>query len=128
MCATSIGSTFSQSPSPGVRKSGIPLGTEIPAPVSATVNELWRMRAASSSAAAVDAGGGLKDIKTMPASERPPPVAAAAVPRSLALPLGAALLQERGDALLAVLREERGGEALLLGLDPLVEIALVGDL
>ena len=36
MWATSIGSTFSHSPLPGVRKSGIPDGTEIPAPVSAT--------------------------------------------------------------------------------------------
>ncbi len=36
MCATSIGSTFSHSPVPGVRKSGIPDGTEIPAPVRTT--------------------------------------------------------------------------------------------
>ena len=36
MCATSIGSTFAHSPVPGERKSGIPDGTEIPAPVSAT--------------------------------------------------------------------------------------------
>ena len=35
MCATSIGSTFSHSPVPGERKSGIPDGTEMPAPVSA---------------------------------------------------------------------------------------------
>ena len=32
MWATSIGSTFSHSPLPGERKSGIPDGTEIPAP------------------------------------------------------------------------------------------------
>ena len=32
MCATSIGSTFAHSPVIGVRKSGIPEGTEIPAP------------------------------------------------------------------------------------------------
>ena len=36
MCATSIGLTFAHSPVPGERKSGIPDGTEIPAPVSAT--------------------------------------------------------------------------------------------
>src|SRR5207244_11565581 len=36
MCATCIGSTFSHRPLPGVRKSGIPDGTEMPAPVSAT--------------------------------------------------------------------------------------------
>ena len=36
MCATSIGLTFSHSPVPGVRKSGIPDGTEIPAPVRTT--------------------------------------------------------------------------------------------
>ena len=37
MWATSIGSTFAQIPVSGVRKSGIPEGTETPAPVSATV-------------------------------------------------------------------------------------------
>src|SRR5215207_2003264 len=37
MWATSIGSTFSHSPVPGLRKSGIPDGTETPAPVSTTV-------------------------------------------------------------------------------------------
>src|ERR671917_54271 len=36
MWATSIGSTFAQMPVPGVRKSGIPDGTEMPAPVSAS--------------------------------------------------------------------------------------------
>src|SRR5438128_11214747 len=36
MCATSTGSTLSHRPLPGVRKSGIPDGTEMPAPVSAT--------------------------------------------------------------------------------------------
>ena len=38
MCATSIGSTFSHSPVPGVRKSGMPDGTEIPAPVRTTAD------------------------------------------------------------------------------------------
>ena len=41
-----------RAPSPGVRKSGIPDGTEIPAPVSATVHSLSRMSPASCSAAA----------------------------------------------------------------------------
>ncbi len=50
MCATSIGSTFSQIPSPGVRKSGIPDGTEIPAPVSATVQDDSRISPARRSA------------------------------------------------------------------------------
>ena len=36
MWATSIGSTFAHRPVIGVRKSGIPDGTEIPAPVSTT--------------------------------------------------------------------------------------------
>src|SRR5438876_5661659 len=123
MWATSIGSTFSQIPSPGLRKSGIPLGTEIPAPVSATVHSDSRMSPASRSAwaAVVGAGGMLEDVKTVPVSERMPPATAAAVPKSpsFALPLRAALLEEGGDALPAVLGEERGCEALLLGLDPL---------
>ena len=42
MCATSIGSTFSQRPVPGERKSGMPLGTEMPAPVSATTESAAR--------------------------------------------------------------------------------------
>ena len=45
MCATSIGSTFSHSPVPGERKSGIPDGTEIPAPVSATTEPAARTSA-----------------------------------------------------------------------------------
>ena len=51
MCATSIGSTFSHSPVPGVRKSGIPDGTEMPAPVKATTESASRISSASRSAA-----------------------------------------------------------------------------
>ncbi len=50
MCATSIGSTFSQSPVPGLLKSGIPEGTEMPAPVRATVQLDPRIRSASACA------------------------------------------------------------------------------
>ena len=49
MCATSIGSTFSHRPVPGERKSGMPLGTEMPAPVSATVRFEERSSSASRS-------------------------------------------------------------------------------
>ena len=51
MCATAIGSTSSHSPVPGERKSGMPEGTEIPAPVSATVRRAARNSAASRAAA-----------------------------------------------------------------------------
>ena len=47
MWATSIGSTFSHRPVPGLRKSGIPEGTEIPAPVSATTGPATPISAAS---------------------------------------------------------------------------------
>src|SRR6202789_1568587 len=47
MWATSIGSTLAQSPVSGVRKSGIPDGTETPAPVRATVHPESSMSAAS---------------------------------------------------------------------------------
>jgi hypothetical protein len=47
MCATSIGSTFSHRPVPGERKSGIPDGTEMPAPVSATTRPAERSSSAS---------------------------------------------------------------------------------
>src|SRR5215208_6369919 len=46
MCATFIGSTFSHSPLPGVRKSGMPDGTEIPAPVRPTARSAWPSRSA----------------------------------------------------------------------------------
>ena len=52
MWATSIGSTFSHSPFPGVRKSGIPDGTEIPAPVRTTARSAWRSSSASRAASA----------------------------------------------------------------------------
>ena len=48
MCATSIGFTFSQIPVPGERKSGMPDGTEMPAPVSTTARWAVLRRSASS--------------------------------------------------------------------------------
>jgi len=51
MCATSIGSTFAHSPVPGERKSGIPDGTEMPAPVSASTRSAERSSSASRSVA-----------------------------------------------------------------------------
>ena len=53
MWATSIGSTFAHSPVPGVRKSGMPDGTEIPAPVRATTGPAERISSASRSWAVV---------------------------------------------------------------------------
>jgi hypothetical protein len=50
MCATSIGFTFSHSPVRGVRKSGIPDGTEMPAPVSATTEPAPSISSASAGA------------------------------------------------------------------------------
>ena len=46
MCATSIGFTFSQMPVPGERKSGMPDGTEMPAPVSTTADRASRSSSA----------------------------------------------------------------------------------
>ena len=46
MCATAIGSTLRHSPVWGERKSGIPEGTEIPAPVSATTEPAPRISSA----------------------------------------------------------------------------------
>ena len=50
MCATAIGSTFAHRPVWGERKSGIPEGTEIPAPVSATTEPAEEISPASSCA------------------------------------------------------------------------------
>src|SRR4051812_1850193 len=102
MCATSIGSTFSHRPVPGERKSGIPDGTEIPAPVSATTELASRIRPASRSTS-------VPTVLTLPGSP--------------ALELRSPLLQERRDPLPRVLGSEHGGEARLLGLDPRIQIA-----
>src|SRR3712207_860666 len=104
MCATFIGSTFSQMPLPGERKSGIPDGVEIPAPVRATTESAERMRSARRRTSVRVA------VKLLPA------------------PLRRALAQERPDALARVLGLEHGGERLLLGLDALVEVAGGRDL
>src|SRR3954468_17601955 len=50
MCATSIGSTLAHRPVMGVRKSGMPDGTEMPAPVNATTGPADRISSASRSA------------------------------------------------------------------------------
>src|SRR5690349_17816871 len=46
MCATSIGSTFAHRPVIGVRKSGMPEGTDTPAPVSTTAGPASRSSSA----------------------------------------------------------------------------------
>ena len=53
MWATSIGSTFSHRPVRGDLKSGIPDGTEIPAPVSATTESAARTSSARRVASSV---------------------------------------------------------------------------
>ena len=95
MCATSIGSTSPpRAPLSGRAEVRDAAGYRDPrVPVSATVQRDSRMRSARSSAAAMVAGGGLEDIKTVSVSERPPPAAAAHVSQSFALPLGRPLLQ-----------------------------------
>src|SRR5438477_10792441 len=98
MCATSIGSTFSHRPVPGERKSGMPLGTDMPAPVNATVQREERISSASRSTP----GSALFAFKP----RRP-------------------LLEKRGDSLARVLGLEHVAERLLLGGNPLVEIGLV---
>src|SRR4051794_28333472 len=104
MWATSMGSTFSHRPVCGLRKSGIPDGTEIPAPVSATTGPAERMSSASRSAADVTATGGSPTLESR-----------------------APLLDERRDPLAGVLGRERLHEPLALGGEALVEVAGVGD-
>src|SRR3954463_9163861 len=99
MCATSIGSTFSHNPLPGERKSGIPDGTEIPAPVSATTEPASRIREASRVTRSVVVEATADQGRAL-----------------FALPVRLALAQEGADALLAVLALEDGGEGGLLGL------------
>ncbi len=56
MCATSIGSTLAHRPVPGVRKSGMPDGTEMPAPVSATTERAPRISSTRRAASVVTDG------------------------------------------------------------------------
>src|SRR5215218_4669434 len=103
MWATSIGSTFSHSPVPGLRKSGMPDGTEIPAPARATaLSEVARSSASSAT------------YHLRPGS----------FPPETRLPLA----EERADPFLRVLRPEGGPEGL--GFDPetLVEVPVTRDL
>src|ERR1700712_3098361 len=104
MCATSIGSTCSQMPVPGVRKSGIPEGTEIPAPVSATAEPAER----TSSARRATPREGLMGRPRRPRGGL------------LALPRRLALAEERADALARVRAREHLRERGLLRLDALV--------
>src|SRR3954451_11032518 len=99
MCATSIGLTFSHSPVPGERKSGIPDGTEIPAPVSATTDSASRTREASRSTRAWSTADDTARRLGL-----------------LALPVRLALAEEGADALLGVRALEDARERGLLGL------------
>src|ERR1700761_8941527 len=107
MWATSIGSTFSQIPSPGERKSGIPDGTEIPAPVNATTEPAPRTSFAKRSTSDCDV-----------ARERTVPSPPTLGPFEVGRPFD----EERCDALLRVPALERGRKSALLRLDPLVQI------
>ena len=102
MCATSIGSTFSHSPVPGVRKSGMP----------------GRHR---------DPGAGQDDgaLGARAAARRAAPSRRVESRRSLALELRPALAEEGADALLRVLGAERASRSPALGLDALVQVGRV---
>src|SRR5215218_6270637 len=103
MWATFIGSTFAQTPVSGVRKSGMPEGTETPAPVSATVQSDSPISSASLAAPSRSS----RDISPAGGCRRR---ARASLP---AAPARSALAEEGGDALLRVLAAEGGREALL---------------
>src|SRR5271154_2112365 len=108
MWATSIGSTFCHSPVRGERKSGMPEGTEMPAPVRATTGPPSRT---SSARRATPSHGTAALLATC----------------SGAFEMRGAFAEEGGDALLGVLGGKGRGEADLLRLDPLVEIAGARD-
>src|SRR4051812_15741125 len=102
MCATSIGLTFSHMPVPGERKSGMPDGTDTPAPVSTTAE-----RASRSMSARWVALSMLVLVANV----------------LLALEMRRPLAEEGADALLRVLRVERRLEPARLGLEALAELA-----
>src|SRR4051812_6842102 len=102
MCATSIGLTFSHMPVPGERKSGMPDGTDTPAPVSTTAE-----RASRSMSARWVALSMLVLVANV----------------LLALEMRRPLAEEGADALLRVLRVERRLEPARLCLEALAELA-----
>src|SRR3954469_13213855 len=103
MCATSIGLTFSQMPVPGERKSGMPDGTETPAPVSTSADCASRSISARRVAWSVEVRVAKAGLTT--------------------LELRRALPEEGADALLRVLRVERLLEPARLRFEPLAELA-----
>src|ERR1700685_4228297 len=105
MCATCIGSTFAHSPVWGLRKSGMPDGTEMPAPVSATTERAPRTRRASRWIWARLAGGRRH--------------CASARRALLALEVRAAFGEEGRDALLGIRALEDLREGALLRRDAL---------
>src|SRR4051812_18807320 len=122
MCATSIGLTFSHIPVPGERKSGIPDGTDTPAPVKTTAERASR----SISARRVVWLARVRVVISLRAPDfgAPRPAASwARRPWLLALELRRPLAEEGADALLGVLRVERGLEPPRLGLETLAELA-----
>src|SRR5918998_1143207 len=119
MCATSIGSTFAHRPVIGVRKSGIPDGTEIPAPVRTTAGPDSRISSASRCAPLIAAAfperpvcalgpsTAVAGLAHLPSPPGTPGLRARSLDRgrrarSLALELRAALLDEGRDALARV--------------------------
>src|SRR3954454_3303831 len=121
MCATSIGFTFSPMPVPGERKSGIPDGTDTPAPVSTKADRASRIisarRVALPCAVRVVTG------RNAPVAGLRRPAALPAVRPSLSLELRSALAEEGADALLGVLRRERLLEPARLRLEALAQLA-----
>src|SRR3954451_10628496 len=121
MCATSIGFTFSQMPVPGERKSGIPDGTDTPAPVRTKAERASRIisarRVALPCAVRVVTGrnGTVAGLRR--------PAALPAVRPSFSLELRRALAEEGADALLGVLGRERLLEPARLRLEALAKLA-----
>src|SRR6516164_8974810 len=103
MCATSIGSTCCHRPVPGERKSGMPEGTDTPAPVRATTERASRT---SSARRTCSDRGARRERIALAAAE-----------------VGRAFGQEGGDPLPRVGAGEDCREPPLLVLDPRVQIA-----
>src|SRR5215212_811290 len=124
-----MGSTLVHSPLPGERKSGMPEGTETPAPVRTTARSASSRSSPRRRAPADGASAWAATVAAPGAAAAPSRAFRPTAPptRSSAPERGRPLGEERGDPLARILGAEDLGEPFLLRGEALVEVRPVED-